>query len=89
MRTCSNASRETLLDDRRTRMMVGLGGTAATVDIDTLAWKKNKDQREEAGQEDSPPDIREQINVERSGEQLSHSCLLFDGPCLCFVPRRY
>jgi hypothetical protein len=69
MRTCSNASLGALLDDRRTRMLVGLGGTAATVDIDTLAWKKNKDQREEAGQEDAPPDTREQINVERSGEQ--------------------
>jgi hypothetical protein len=29
-------------------MMVGLEGTLPTVDIDTLAWKKSKDQREEA-----------------------------------------
>lgn len=45
MRTCSNASPGALLEGRRTRMMVGLQGTLPTVDIDTLAWKKSKDER--------------------------------------------
>jgi hypothetical protein len=30
-------------------MMVGLEGTLPPVDIDTHAWKKSKDEREEAG----------------------------------------
>jgi hypothetical protein len=40
-------------------MMVGLGDMEATLDIDTFAWTKSKDPREEAGREDASRNTRE------------------------------
>ena len=69
MRTCSNASFGALLDNGRTIMMVGLGDMEATLDIDTFAWTKSKDPREEAGRENASRNTRERGNVKTSGEQ--------------------
>ena len=69
MRTCSHASFEALLDDGRTIMMVGLGDTAATLDIYTFAWTRDEVPGKEEGPESAPPDTREQSDPKRSGER--------------------
>lgn len=88
MHTCSNASSEALLEDGHTRAVVGLGDTAATVDIDPFAWTKSEDPGGEAGRDTMPPETRERSNVKGSGERSELRLPSFDDPRLRLVPRR-
>ena len=88
MRTCSNASLGALPKDGRTRVVVGLGDTAASIDINPFAWTKSADPGQEAGRDTIPP-ISENEAISKhqeSGRQCG--CLLFGDPCLRVVARR-
>lgn len=82
MSTCSNALFRALLDEGRTRVAVGLGHTAATLDIDTFAWTRSEDPREEEGERVWRPIPENDAASEGQESGRCHDCLLFDAPCL-------
>ena len=75
MSTCSNALFKALLGEGGTKVAVGLGHTATTLDINTFAWTRSEDLREEEGERVYRPIPENDAVSEGQESSRYHGCL--------------